>query len=42
MKFRGAKCKVLHMSQSKPKHKYRVGRKRLESSLGEKNLGNVS
>ena len=36
MKFN--KCKVLHLGQGNPKYKYRLGRKRLESSPEEKAL----
>ncbi|GAB0195059.1 cAMP-dependent protein kinase inhibitor alpha [Grus japonensis] len=39
MKFNKAKCKVLHMSQCNPKHKYRLGREWIQSSPEEKDLG---
>ncbi|KFP66116.1 hypothetical protein N322_04765, partial [Cariama cristata] len=39
MKFSKAKCKVLHMSQGNPKHKYRLAREWIESSPEEKDLG---
>jgi len=38
MKFNKAKCKVLHMGQSNPKHKYRLVREWIESSLEEKDF----
>jgi len=39
MKFYKAKCKVLHVGRGNPKHKYRLGKEWLESSLEEKDLG---
>jgi len=39
MKFTKAKCKVLHVDQGNPKHKYRLGGEWLKSSPEEKDLG---
>ena len=39
MKFSKAKCKVLHMGQGNPKHKYGLRDEWIESSPAEKNLG---
>ena len=38
MKFHKAKCKVLHMGQSNPTYKSRLGEKWIESSPEEKDL----
>jgi len=39
MKFNKAKCKVPHVDQGNPKHRYRLDREWLESSPEEKDLG---
>ncbi|GAB0177227.1 mitochondrial enolase superfamily member 1 [Grus japonensis] len=39
MKFKKAKCKVLHVGRRSPKHDYRLGEESIESSPEEKDLG---
>ncbi|GAB0194994.1 triadin [Grus japonensis] len=39
MKFNKAKCKVLHVGRGSPKHNYRLGRERIESSPEKKDFG---
>ncbi|KAJ7413829.1 rna-directed dna polymerase from mobile element jockey-like [Willisornis vidua] len=39
MKFNKVKCKILHLGQDNPKHRYKVGREWIDSSSGKKDLG---
>ncbi|PKU42314.1 rna-directed dna polymerase from mobile element jockey-like [Limosa lapponica baueri] len=41
MTFNKTKCKVLHVGQGNPKHKYKLGREWIERSPEEKDLGLV-
>jgi len=39
MRFKEAKCQVLHLSHNNPIPRYRLGEEWLESCLAEKDLG---
>ena len=41
IKFHKAKCKVVHLGQGNPKHRYRLGREWVESSPEENDLGEL-
>ena len=39
MKFNQAKCKVLHVGRSNPRHSYKLGGEEIQSNPAEKDLG---
>lgn len=39
MHLNEARCKVLHLGQGNPEHRYRLGKEWTETTPGEKDLG---